>query len=146
MNLYFAYGSNMDQDQMRERCPSAAVIGHAMLLNHRLAFTIFSPKRQCGCADVVPSPGDTVCGVLYHLTDADMAVLDEFEGHPVYYRRTLVSVQCGGEEIEACIYEVVDKKETLPPSAHYLGLLQNAAAHFDFPEEYQSFLKGIQTL
>lgn len=31
------------------------------------------------------------------------------------------------------------------PSIHYLGLLQSAAAHFDFFEEYQKFLRDVQT-
>lgn len=51
--LYFAYGSNMNWDQMRERCPSSRFLGIAALPDHRLAFTRGSPKRGCGVADVV---------------------------------------------------------------------------------------------
>ncbi|MDY0002073.1 MAG: gamma-glutamylcyclotransferase family protein [Polyangia bacterium] len=36
--LYFAYGSNLDQAQMRRRCPTAAPIGPATLDGWRLAF------------------------------------------------------------------------------------------------------------
>lgn len=145
MLFYFAYGSNMDQSQMCERCPGARLLGNASLAGYRLAFTIFSPKRQCGCADIVPSVGGTVYGLLYRLTEADMAKMDGFEGHPIHYRRITVQVQCDGGKVEAYSYEVVDKEEGLRPSVHYLGLLQSASARFGFPETYQEFLRGIQT-
>lgn len=146
MSLYFAYGSNMDKDQMLERCPNAVLVGPATLADYRLAFTIFSPKRNCGCADIVPSVGSVVYGLLYDLTDADREVLDGFEGHPVHYERILVRVKTEDREVDACSYEVVNKKSDMSPSVHYLGLLQSAATRFDFPAEYQKFLRGVQTL
>lgn len=146
MSLYFAYGSNMDQNQMKERCPSAVLIGTATLADYRLAFTIFSPKRQCGCADIIPSKGNTVYGLLYRLTDAEMKAMDDFEGHPTHYRRITVRVNGSEREVDAYSYEVVDKQEDLHPSVHYLGLLQTAAARFSFPIGYQKFLGGFKTL
>lgn len=146
MSLYFAYGSNMDQDQMRERCPDTILVGPVMLIDYRLAFTIFSPKRQCGCADIIPSSGDTVYGLLYRLTDADMEAMDGFEGHPVHYRRITVRVNSPEGETDAYSYEVVNKQDGLIPSAHYLGLLQSVSALHKFPDEYQEFLRNIKTL
>jgi hypothetical protein len=37
--LYFAYGSNMNWQQMQDRCPSARFFGVALLPDHKLAFT-----------------------------------------------------------------------------------------------------------
>ena len=145
MSLYFAYGSNMDQNQMLERCPDAVLVGSAILAEHRLAFTIFSPKRNCGCADIVPSVGSVVYGLLYDLTDADREALDGFEGHPVHYQRITVRVNIETREADAYSYEVVNKKSNTRPSIHYLGLLQSAAARFNFPKEYQKFLRDVQT-
>jgi len=53
--LYFAYGSNMDWNQIRGRCPSASFLGIAVLLDHRLAFSRYSTTRNCGVADAVKS-------------------------------------------------------------------------------------------
>lgn len=146
MSLYFAYGSNMDQGQMKERCPGAELLGPAALPGYRAAFTIFSPKRLCGCADIVSSEGDAVYGLLYRLSEEEMRRMDEFEGHPLHYQRITVRVVDGeGEEREAETYEVVEKKEGLAPSAHYLGLMREAAAKFRFPEGYQEFLRNTQT-
>ena len=69
--LYFAYGSNMDWDQMRTRCPSAAFVGIARLPDHRLAFTRFSKTRKCGVADVVPAKGQSVWGAVFSIDERD---------------------------------------------------------------------------
>ena len=68
--LYFAYGSNMNWQQMRERCPSARFVGVALLSEHKLAFTRKSKKRGCGVADAVLEGGRKVWGVIYEIDDA----------------------------------------------------------------------------
>lgn len=146
MSFYFAYGSNMDEQQMKERCPSAVLIGPSTLADYRLAFTIFSPKRLCGCADIVANKGETVYGLLYELSRADVDALDAFEGHPTHYQRVSLKVKNSSGEIEAYSYEVVNKQGDLTPSSHYLGLMQSAADLHTFPDEYRAFLRGIQTL
>lgn len=45
--LYFAYGSNMDFERMRQRSPNARFLFRAMLLGYELAFTRHLPAR-CG--------------------------------------------------------------------------------------------------
>ena len=65
ISLYFAYGSNMNWDQMRERCPSARFEFVAKAEGLRFAFTRFSKKRQCGVADIVASPGSEVWGAVF---------------------------------------------------------------------------------
>lgn len=144
---YFAYGSNMDQEQMGKRCPSSKLLGKAVLKDHKLAFTIFSPKRQCGCADIVKSEGDEAWGLLYELTKEDLASLDRVEAHPDKYKRfQAIVLDEEGKVCEAETYEVVHKEaEFLPPSKHYLGLLQKAADHFNFPESYKFSLNSILT-
>ena len=131
---------------MLGRCPDAILLGCATLVDYRLAFTIFSPKRQCGCADIMPSIGDVVCGLLYRMTNADRDAMDVFEGHPIHYRRVTVRVKSENGEVKACSYEVVNKQDGLRPSYHYLGLLQSAAARFEFPEKYQLLLRNIETV
>lgn len=145
MPLYFAYGSNMNEAQIRGRCPDARLVGPAVLPGYRLAFTIFSPTRKCGCADVVASPADSVHGLLYELTDEDIASMDRHEGHPVHYRRIPVRITSGREEKEAYTYEVVHKREGLKPSKEYLSLLQNAAEKHDFPSDYRAFLDSFES-
>lgn len=143
---YFAYGSNMDAEQMRERCPDSELISVAVLQDYRLGFTIYSPTRKCGCADIVASPTDSVCGLLYRVSDSDLAALDRFEGHPVHYRRIAVTVETSRGPVSAESYEVVHKTDGLVPSAHYLGLIRNAAVLYNFPSAYQDFLSTVSVV
>jgi hypothetical protein len=73
----------MNPDQIRDRCPSVALIGKARLDNHRLAFTRKSVKNWPGrgVADVVSAPGKFVWGALLEITDQDVPALDAKEGY-----------------------------------------------------------------
>ncbi len=147
MIYYFAYGSNMDEIQMKNRCPGAKLVGKAELRNYVLAFTIYSPERKCGCADIVPNPTQSVWGLLYAVTPKDLEALDVYEGTPMHYRRISVAV-VGESETEktAETYEVVSKAITFQkPSQDYLEKLTSAAEKFSFPDVYRAFLGSIPT-
>ena len=147
MTYYFAYGSNMDETQMKNRCPRAQLIGKAELRNYVLAFTIYSPKRKCGCADIVPDTLQSVWGLLYNVTPKDLESLDFHEGTPVHYRRISIAVVDESKtEKTAETYEVVSKASTFQkPSRDYLKKLTSAAKKFSFPDAYQLFLESIPT-
>lgn len=145
---YFAYGSNMNQEQMRERCPDSKLITKVVLKDYKIAFTIFSPKRSCGCADILNSTGDEVWGLLYDISENDLKNLDVAEACPDKYYRSSVVVQDElGQRYYAEAYKVAKKEsDFLKPSKHYLGLMLNAAQDFDFPASYTAFLKAIETI
>ena len=79
--LYFAYGSNMYLRQIRNRCPSACFVCIAMLNYHLLAFTRMSPRWGGGVADVIPSDGNQVWGVVYEIRESEITSLDRSEGY-----------------------------------------------------------------
>lgn len=72
--LYFAYGSNLDFNQMAARCPNAEYVGIATLKDHVLKLD------SAGYATVVAQPGAHVQGALWNLDRCDEAKLDGFEG------------------------------------------------------------------
>lgn len=145
---YFAYGSNMDEKQMRKRCADFALIGPALLKNYRIAFTIFSPRRKCGCADIVPSAGSVAPGLLYKIREKDIENFDLFENVKEHmYRRITVSVVGNDGAVFPCeTYEVVHKKEGLLPSKEYIGVMRTAAEKYSFPEKYRQFLAEMGTI
>ena len=59
---YFAYGSNMNLEQMKYRCPAAEVVENVRLENYRLAFRGRAPGN--GVATVLPEKGSYVEGVF----------------------------------------------------------------------------------
>ena len=60
--LYFAYGSNMDLNQMDFRCPDAQALETVRLEGYRLAFRSNGGNR--GVATILPDPDSHVDGVL----------------------------------------------------------------------------------
>ncbi|KAH0604786.1 uncharacterized protein H6S33_006454 [Morchella sextelata] len=84
---YFAYGSNLWLAQMTQRCPQSTLIGTGLLPSHR--WFIYSR----GYANIRPSAPDECYGIVYSITDADMALLDRYEGAPYIYERVVRDVQ-----------------------------------------------------
>ena len=85
IKLYFAYGMNTNQEEMSYRCPGACALGKAILPGYRLEFKSF--------ATIVPSPKESVDGVLWTITDSDESALDMLEGYPEFYDKKIVSVE-----------------------------------------------------
>lgn len=153
--LYFAYGSNMDWNQMRGRCPSARFVCRAKLCDHRLAFTRKSRDRECGVADVLPAQGYSVWGVVYQIDERDIGCLDKSEGfrpgRPVEenaYLRTECHVFAEGDvekPLLVTIY-IANKQEKPPlPNTEYKRLIVEGAKYWHLPEEYIKGLDKIET-
>ena len=57
---YFAYGSNMNLDQMAYRCPAASVVENVRLEGYRLTFC--GRGKGSGVATILPEEGSQVEG------------------------------------------------------------------------------------
>lgn len=136
--LYFAYGSNLDPEQMTSRCPSARGLGRARLRDHRLDFTYFSMRWSGGSADVVPHSGDNVWGALYELEPADLARLDRFEGG---YQRVFLSVLDEAGCSRNVVSYDVRVKRSFRPTASYVQKMLFWGEHWDLPESYLAQLR-----
>ena len=79
--LYFAYGSNINLEQMDYRCPDATVVGPVVLENYELLF------RRGGFATIAPKEGGRVHGLLWSITPECERSLDLYEGYPRFYDR-----------------------------------------------------------
>lgn len=128
--LYFAYGSNMDPKQMRERCPGATSAGQATLPGYRFLI------NARGKATVTPSVGAKVVGVLWHVTPKHLVALDEKEGtkHGTYARSEIeVATETG--PAHALVYIAANATEGKPTSEHIERILARARAN-GLPAEY----------
>jgi len=80
---YFAYGSNMNFDQMKQRVGSLRdQPRHATLPGYQLVFNKLSKKRRHNVANIVHTGNnsDVVEGGLFYLTKAQLEQLDKKEG------------------------------------------------------------------
>jgi len=114
--LYFAYGMNTNLDSMQTRCPEAECLGPAELLNFELEFS-----HHC---NVQYRAGWRVPGLLWSITDRDLASLDITEGYPYYYTREAAPVEHEGKYKLAIVYTMVGETETYPPGEYYWNLVQ----------------------
>ena len=153
--LYFAYGSIMDWDQIRERCPSARFLGIAVLLDHRLAFSRYSSTRKCGVADAVESEGSEVWGVVYDIDEVDVGNLDKKEGfrpgniNSSYQREQRHVILDGHRKkpLAVVVYFASPQPGTHLPSHIYKDLILSGANYWHLPENYiRDILEPIQVL
>ena len=142
MELYAAYGSNMDPAQMAERCPHSPQRGSGWLEGWRLTFGGEDINWEGARATVVEDAAERVFVVLYDVPDIDERMLDRWDGATIgYYRKIRVRVQTLDGEALAWLY-VLDDYEGGLPSARYLGILADAAEKAGAPADYVAGLRA----
>lgn len=152
--LYFAYGSNMDWGQMRERCRSARFVGIAVFPDHELTFPRKSLRLGCGVAGVVADVGSKVWGVVYEIDELDVGPLDASEGYAPgrpkdrnSYTREERRVLLDGNDdrpLAVSIY-VAEPQDNPPlPSEEYKNLIVSGARFWHLPEDYIRELEQIE--
>jgi gamma-glutamylcyclotransferase (GGCT)/AIG2-like uncharacterized protein YtfP len=140
--IYAAYGSNMHPAQMARRCPHSPQRGTGWLQDWRLTFGGEDLGWEGSLATVVEADGEQVFVVLYDMSDADEAALDQWDGATLgYYRRTKVRVATLDGDVLAWLYVLNDYEGGLP-SARYLGLLADAAEKAGARPDY---VDGLRT-
>ena len=124
--LYFAYGSNLDLDQMARRCPDAEPLCNAVLDNYSLEFR--GRSDGTGVATILPHKGRKVYGVLWALTPGCERSLDRWEGCPnVYDKRTVAVRDEDGNRISVMTYAMTHEKTrepALPSNEYYQRILR----------------------
>ncbi|MEM9070964.1 MAG: gamma-glutamylcyclotransferase [Myxococcota bacterium] len=138
MSLYFAYGSNLNLEDLTAWAaragfdpPDFRFVGAAWLPDHRLAFHYYSQARKGGALDVVPCLGSAVPGALFETEQWDL--LDAKEGAGRSYERIEHPVLMKGEVRAATTYRVraVRRQEELvPPTPAYSSAVEAGLARW----------------
>lgn len=128
MLYYFAYGSNISENRMRnERNVNYTFRKFAVLENYKLVFNKVSKKNvYLGYANIVESEGDIVQGALYLINESDINIIDKFEGvKNNHYYRSIVNVNCEGEKINAITYVANPTmiRQNIKPDKNYLSYI-----------------------
>jgi hypothetical protein len=145
--FYFAYGSNLDETQMRERCPTARRGLRAVLPDHALSFGGFSHRWGGAVASVLRAPGARVHGLLYAIGAEDIAALDRFEGHPFAYERVqriVVDENCRRRRVFLYL-QPEDTFEFWQPAPDYYAVLRSAYAKLGFDRKRLAAAAGVAT-
>lgn len=119
---------------MAQRCPDAAHPRPAVLADHDWLI------NQRGVATVEPLAGNQVYGVVWRISDGDLATLDSAEGVPVRYRRDELTVHTDHGPEPAWVY--IDHRVTPgPPRPGYLPKIIDGATQHGLPQRWVDFLR-----
>jgi hypothetical protein len=89
---YFAYGSILDPERMRESRITFSKRKRAILKDYRLELNkMGSDNLKEGYANVMQFENGIVEGVLYDIGDRDLSKLVRYEGYPDHYGRSKTS-------------------------------------------------------
>ncbi len=113
--LYIAYGSNLNLEQMKYRCPHSKVVRTAMLEDYELQFR--------GVATIVPKKGAQVPILVWEIDGCDEHSLDRYEGFPTLYRKELFEMRIGGRKKE-CMAYLMNAGQEGAPSPSYLETIK----------------------
>ena len=119
---YFAYGANLNQKQMKERCPDSKPLFTAVLPNYKLVFVGWSRQWRGGVASIKSFRGERVRGAIYEVTETCLQRLDRHESD--YNRLKVTVVGEDDEPIEAITYVKTGRLEDAAPSKEYLAIIQ----------------------
>jgi gamma-glutamylcyclotransferase (GGCT)/AIG2-like uncharacterized protein YtfP len=130
MKLYFAYGSNMWEEQMKKRCPQHEKLGRAKLTGYRWIIT------TRGVANVVKSAEHAVEGTLFQISEADEDALDKSERVAQgAYRKENLTVEWSGENLVALVY-VDPITQPGPPKEEYIDRINKGVIDAQLTNDY----------
>ncbi len=126
---YFAYGSNMDEQQMAAKQVSFTKKEKAVLQGYRLTFNKKTANGSGRATIIKSADADLVEGILYEILEEDLVKLDKPERYPEHYSRIEVPVILdSGTRILATTYIANSDwiSEGLMPMESYLQTILNA--------------------
>ncbi|MGB0514434.1 MAG: gamma-glutamylcyclotransferase family protein [Wenzhouxiangellaceae bacterium] len=142
--LYFAYGSNLLPARLRERTPSARIVGAAVLPGYRLAWHKHGIDDSGKCDIVATDSGaDQVHGALYAIESGDWPALDFAEELGTGYAACSLRVRIDGRWRIANSYRALRITPELRPFDWYKAFVVQGARAHALPGEYIRALSAV---
>ena len=142
--LYIAYGSNLNLEQMRRRCPTAEVVGTAVLRDWRLWFR---GDSFGAVATIEREKGFQVPVLVWRIQPEDELALDRYEGFPFLYRKETLKITLDGRQVHAMVYIMNEAGHPCnQPSAYYFQTILEGyqSAGFDEQTAWDAVKKSME--
>ena len=119
--LYVAYGSNLNKQQMRGRCPGALFVGTGVIENYELQF---KGSLYGAHATIAPKEGASVPVGIWTIQKRDETRLDRYEGYYpdgyCYYDKEQIPVKMkDGRSIIGMVYIMDRMRDFGSPTRGY---------------------------
>ena len=135
---YIAYGSNLNYEQMRWRCPDAKVIGTSVIPDYRL---IFKGSKTGSYLTIEPAEGCSVPVAIWSVSARDEMCLDRYEGFPTFYYKADMVLDITGirtgkiRRRKAFVYIMHEERQYGMPNRSYLSTCYSGYLRFGFEPE-----------
>lgn len=161
--LYFAYGSNLNPRAVADwsrhyglRPPALRGGRAAVLDNYRLCFSVYSEYWGGGIADIVYDPGKYVAGVVFEVTEAELAALDQKVGRIVdatgretgayAHLQVKVSPLARGEPLQVVTYQGLNRDRShIAPTRRYMDVVIQGACSYGLSMMWVAYLQSFTT-
>lgn len=131
--FYIAYGSNLNKEQMKFRCPTAKIIGTTVLQGFTLRFR---GSLTGSYLTVEEQQVASVPFAVWATTATDEKALDRYEGYSKFYYKenfTLpVSTKMGLQNLDGYIYIMLEERPLGMPSMRYVQTCLDGYRDFGF--------------
>jgi hypothetical protein len=136
---YIAYGSNLNVGQMKFRCPTARIIGTAIIKDYEL---LFKGSKTGSYLTIEKKKGEEVPVVIWETQESDEQALDRYEGYPQFYYKKEMIIPIKGIKSKktrirkAYVYIMHEDRKLGIPSVHYLRTCYEGYMRFNFDPLY----------
>ena len=134
---YIAYGSNLNVQQMRLRCPFAAALGTAELEGWEL---LFKGSKTGSYLTIEECEGGKVPIVVWAVTETDEVALDRYEGFPSFYYKREMRIRYKGlrtgkyRTVNAFVYIMHEDRTIGIPTDSYMETCLRGYVAFGFDD------------
>ena len=153
---YIAYGSNLNVRQMKFRCPTAKIVGTAVIGDYEL---LYKGSKTGSYLTVEKKSGVSVPVAVWEVTAEDEKALDRYEdehnldiyeGYPNFYYKKNMKIRLSetGKMIDAFVYIMHEERRFGIPTSAYVSTCKFGYTIFGFDfkyldEAYEKSLKGV---
>ena len=146
---YIAYGSNLNINQMKRRCPTARVIGTGFIEDYEL---LFKGSKTGGYLTIEKAEGKSLPVAIWKVTEIDEQALDRYEGYPTFYYKADVEIDIKGIKTgkeyrkKAFVYIMHEDRDVGMPSKYYVMTCLEGYKTFGFSPKYleDALLKSME--
>lgn len=132
---YLAYGSNLNIEQMKCRCPSSIRVGTGFIDGYRL---MFKGSKTGSYLTIEKAKGYKVPVGVFKVSDCDEIALDRYEGYPDFYYKKEIEIDYLSlkkketKHTKAFIYIMHEERKLGIPTNYYLGVCLHGYLTFHF--------------
>lgn len=132
---YLAYGSNLNMEQMKYRCPNARPVGTAVIEDYEL---LFKGSKTGSYLTIEKKDYSDVPVGVWEVSPNDERALDRYEGFPAFYYKKEIKIEMRCFKtakikiVKAFVYIMHENRHIGIPTSNYMMTCMTGYHDFGF--------------